>query len=145
MKPHPLAFALLAAIVLAPLTAYADGPRGRVRPPIRRPATTPFRVSFSAYSPKAYIKDIRRSGDLVLVDVSFKVTRGYVKNVQIVVDGKRVADIPIPGNNRSGSLTAKLSAPAVGKGAHSVVARAGQGRPGHQSKIRSSKPASFSL
>lgn len=145
MKTLSLVFALLAAIVLAPLTSYADGSRGRTRPPIRRLATTPFRVSFAAYSPKAYIKDIRRSGDLVLVDVSFKVTRGYVKNVQIVVDGKKVADIPIPGNNRSGSLTAKLSASTMGKGTHSVVARAGQGRPGHQSKIRSSKPATFTL
>ncbi len=145
MRQSPTVLALLVAIALAPLAAYADGARGGSRPPARRPGTTPFRVSVAAYMPRVSIEGVRRAGDLVLVDVAYRVRRGHVERVELLVDGEKVADIKVPGSSRSGTLTAKLGAAAIGEGAHSIVARAAQGRPGHQSKVRSSKPAKFTL
>ena len=143
MKSTVSAAALIAAIFLSSLAAHADGGRGKSRPPIGRPGATTFRLSFSAYMPKVSITAVRPSGGLMLVDVSYKVNRGYISTVELWLDDKKVADIKVPGSSKGGSLTAKLAAAAMSKGEHALVARASQGRPGHQSKKRSSKAVKF--
>jgi hypothetical protein len=143
MKASLSAAALIAAIFLSPLAAHAEGGRGRSGSPVRRPGTTPFRVSFSAYMPKVSITAVRPSGGLMLVDVSYKVSRGYISSVELWLDDKKMADIEVPGSSKGGSMTAKLASGAMAKGEHTLVARAAQGRPGHQSKKRSSKAVKF--
>ena len=136
--------ALFVLTIAAPAGMVAEGaPRGGPKRPIRPPGTTPFKFSHASYRPRVSVKNIRQEGGLVLVDISFYVPRGHVEKVDVLLDGLRVASIPIPGSNKRGSLTAKLAASKIGRGGHSVVVHAHQGRPGHQSIKGISKTASF--
>ena len=125
--------------IAAPGTIDAGGGKGRMKS--KTGNATLYRPKAKVVSPSSETV-FETSNPVVPMVVDYRVISGFVAKIDMIVNGKKVQTIPIPGAQSSGRVKISYDFSKWGPGLHKVKLEPVNGSPGHQnSRGRSFLPS----